>query len=215
MTRPRPSRASKGEQTSARIRQTALDLFSRLGFERVTMADIAAAAGVSQPALHYHFQDKAQLWRAAMLDLAEVIAAEMRMLASAVDAPRVARIRMAVRVFLRVSWDHPALGRIIALEGMAGGERLEWLDANVTGAVNRTMVMLVQDAIDHGVLKPFPAAQIVATIQAAAIGVINLAPMMKVTFGVDAASPKARAAHEEMIVHAVLGGLLTPEAAAL
>lgn len=210
----RPRRASKGEQTSARIRETALDLFSRLGFERVTMADIAAAAGVSQPTLHYHFDDKAQLWRAAMLDLAQVIHGEMRLLAAAVDAPRLVRIRMAVRVFLRVSWEHPALGRIIALEGMAGGERLEWLDANVTGAVNRTMVVLVQDSIDHGILKPFPAAQIVATIQAAAIGVINLAPMMRVTFGVDAASPEARAAHEDMIVHAVLGGLLTPEAAA-
>jgi TetR/AcrR family transcriptional regulator len=53
----------------------------------------------------------------------------------------------------------------------------------------------------------------VATIQAAAIGVINLAPMMKTTFGVDVSSPQARAAHEDMIVQAVLGGLLTPEAA--
>lgn len=214
MVMARPPRASKGEQTSARIRETALDLFSRLGFERVTMADIAAAAGVSQPTLHYHFQDKAQLWRAAMLDLAAMIRAEMRMLASAVDAPRLARIRMAVRVFLRVSWEHPALGRIIALEGMAGGERLEWLDANVMGDINRTMVVLVQDAIDHNILKPYPAAQIVATIQAAAISIINLAPMMKTTFGVDAGSPEARATHEDMIVHAVLGGLLTPEAAA-
>ena len=36
----------KGERTAARIREVALDQFSRLGFERVTMAGIAHAAGV-------------------------------------------------------------------------------------------------------------------------------------------------------------------------
>lgn len=208
MVMPKPRRASKGEQTSARIRETALDLFSRFGFERVTMADIAAAAGVSQPALHYHFLDKAQLWQAAMLDLRDILRVEARMLEAAVDVSPVARIRMAVRIFLRVSWDHPALGRIIALEGMAGGERLEWLDAHVTGDINRLMVTLTQQAVDAGVLKPFPAAQLVATIQAAAIGIINLTPMMAVTFGVDTGSPVVRAAHEEMVINGVLAGVL-------
>lgn len=202
------SAAGKGSRTAATIREVALDLFSRLGFERVTMAEIATAAGVSQPTLHYHFQDKVQLWQAAMLDLRDILRVEARMLEAAVDASPVARIRMAVRIFLRVSWDHPALGRIIALEGMAGGERLEWLDSHVTGDINRLMVTLTQQAIDAGVLKPFPAAQLVATIQAASIGIINLTPMMAVTFGVDTDDPAVRAAHEEMVINGVLAGVL-------
>ena len=63
----------KGGRTAARIRDVALEMFSRLGFERVMMAGIAAGAGVSQATLHYHFQDKAQLWRAAMLHLSALI----------------------------------------------------------------------------------------------------------------------------------------------
>ena len=34
--------ARKGPQTAIRIREAALELFSRLGFERATMAEIAA-----------------------------------------------------------------------------------------------------------------------------------------------------------------------------
>jgi len=199
----------KGERTAARIRAAALELFSRLGFERTTMADIAAEAGVSQPALHYHFQDKAQLWRAAMLDLRAVILEEERLMEAASDARPLDQLRIALRLFLRVSRAHPALGRIVALEGMAGGERLEWLNANLTGPRNHRLARLARAAIEAGVLRPFPPEQLVITLQTAAVGVINLAPLMRTTFGVDVAEPAAVAAHEDMIIDGLLGGLTT------
>jgi len=201
--------AGKGERTAARIRAAALDLFSRLGFERTTMGDIAAAAGVSQPALHYHFQDKAQLWRAAMLGLRAVIAEEERLLDAAADASPLAQLRMALRLFLRISWKHPALGRIVALEGMAGGERLDWLEANLLGPRNHRLVELVAAAIAAGELKPFPPEQVVITLQAAGAGVINLAPLMRASFGLDPSDPDMREAHERLILDALLDGLIT------
>lgn len=202
--------ARKGPQTAARIREAALELFSRLGFERATMAEIAAEAGVSQATLHYHFADKDQLWRAAMLQLRAVISEEERLLEAAADAPPEAQLRMAMRLFLRISWNHPALGRIVALEGMAGGERLDWLDAHLIGPRNRRLAELAQAAIDSGALKPFPAATMIITLQAAGAGVINLAPMMRKSFGLDPSEPAAREAHERLIIDALLGGLLTP-----
>lgn len=201
--------ARKGAQTATRIRDAALELFSRLGFERATMAEIAAEAGVSQATLHYHFDDKDQLWRASMLQLRAVIAEEERLLEAAIDAPPVAQLRMAMRLFLRISWKHPALGRIVALEGMAGGERLDWLDAHLIGPRNRRLAELAQAAIDSGALKPFPAALMIVTLQAAGAGAINLAPMMRKSFGVDPSAPAAREAHEALILDALLGGLLT------
>jgi TetR/AcrR family transcriptional regulator len=198
----------KGERTAQRIRETALDQFSRLGFERVTMAGIAQAAGVSQATLHYHFDDKDQLWRAAMLELSAVIAEEERMMSAARDASPLGQLRMAMRLFIALSWRHPALGRIVALEGMAGGERLDWLVANLTGARNRRLVKLARAAVEAGELKPYPPEQIVITLQAAAVGVINLAPLMRAGFGLDADSPEGRAAHEHLILDALLGGLI-------
>lgn len=200
---------TKGEATAARIREVALDQFSRLGFERVTMSGIAAAARVSQPALHYHFEDKAHLWRSAMLGLRAVIQEEERLIEAASDAPPLTQLRVAMRLFMQISWKHPALGRIVALEGMAGGERLAWLDRHLLGSRNRRLAAIVAEAVAAGDLSPYPPEQIVVTLQAAAAGVINLAPLLRTTFDCDVTEPDARAVHDEMILEAVLGGFLT------
>jgi AcrR family transcriptional regulator len=202
------SQPGKGERTAQRIRDVALDLFSRLGFERVTMAGIAAAAGVSQANLHYHFVDKDQLWLSAMRELSAVIREEARMHDAVSELPPLDRLRHAMRNFIAVSRRHPALGRIVALEGMAGGERLAWLDEHLIGRRNRWLVRVVADAIADGVLKPFPPELVVVTLQTAAVGVINLAPLMRAGFGVDPDTSAARAAHEELIVDALLSGLI-------
>lgn len=198
----------KGERTAARIREVALDQFSRLGFERVTLAGIAEAAEVSQPTLHYHFQDKDHLWRSAMLELSAVIRDEERLLKAARDASPLTQLRMAMRMFLEVSWRHPALGRIIALEGMAGGERLAWLNENLTGARNRRLAELARRAMAAGELKPFPPELLVVTVQAAAVGAVNLAPLLRSEFGYEPDTPEGRNAHEDLILNALMQGLV-------
>ena len=199
----------KGERTAARIREVALDQFSRLGFERVTMAGIAQAAMVSQPTLHHHFGDKDQLWRSAMLALSAVIAEEERLMAAARDAPAIVQLRMAMRLFLQISWKHPALGRIVALEGMAGGERLEWLNTHLLGRRNRRLVDLARTAIADGDLKPFRPEQLVVSLQAGAVGIVNLRPLMQANFGIDPDTPEGRAEHEALVLDGLMAGLLT------
>ena len=201
---------SKGERTAARILDVALEQFSRLGFERVTLGGIAAEAGISQASLHYHFTDKADLWRSAMLQLREVIEQEERLLGAAVDASPLGQLRMAMRLFIRISWDHPALGRIVMLEGMAGGERLEWLENILLGPRNKRLARLVAAAIAAGELRPLPPGQIVVALQAAGASPLNLAPLMQLSFGIDATSSQTREMQETMIVDAFLAGLTLP-----
>lgn len=49
---------SRGAQTRERIINVALKLFGQLGYERVSMRDIAAKAEVSATVLHYYFEGK-------------------------------------------------------------------------------------------------------------------------------------------------------------
>lgn len=65
---PRPARRasrradeSKGESTRRHILAVALAQFRRHGFEKTTMRDIAAAAGVALGATYYHFPSKDSL----------------------------------------------------------------------------------------------------------------------------------------------------------
>src|SRR5260370_35338045 len=49
-----------------RILSIALQVFAERGFEGATTVEIARRAQVSQPLVHYHFDSKEELWRAAV-----------------------------------------------------------------------------------------------------------------------------------------------------
>jgi AcrR family transcriptional regulator len=61
-----PGAPRERERSRRRIVEEAWDLFSQHGYERVRMADIAKAAEVSAPALHYHFTGKWEIFAEAM-----------------------------------------------------------------------------------------------------------------------------------------------------
>jgi len=48
------------------ILDLAIELFSTYGFDSVSTPQIAKAAGVSQPTIHYHFGNKLELWKTAV-----------------------------------------------------------------------------------------------------------------------------------------------------
>jgi AcrR family transcriptional regulator len=56
-----PSRSPKGERTRARILDSATELFSRSGFNAVSLRDIAAHAGLTHVGLLHHFPGKESL----------------------------------------------------------------------------------------------------------------------------------------------------------
>jgi AcrR family transcriptional regulator len=60
------TKGSDGTKTKERIRQKALELITRHGFEALTMRQLAAAAGLQVGALYYHFPDKQALLLALM-----------------------------------------------------------------------------------------------------------------------------------------------------
>lgn len=74
LRRPRAGGRKAGgdpDATRRAIFQAAADLFSRRGFDGVTIGDIAKDAGVNRAMLYYHFRDKLALYReivCAMLD---------------------------------------------------------------------------------------------------------------------------------------------------
>ncbi|MDY0041375.1 MAG: TetR family transcriptional regulator [Desulforhabdus sp.] len=61
----------EAEQTRQDILRAAFDIFSRKGFMRTTLSNVASAAGVTRGAIYWHFKDKLDLF----LALAEEIEA--------------------------------------------------------------------------------------------------------------------------------------------
>ncbi|WP_198663691.1 TetR/AcrR family transcriptional regulator [Jiangella endophytica] len=50
-----------GADTAGNIREVALDLFSRQGYERSTLREIADALGITKAAVYYHYRTKVEI----------------------------------------------------------------------------------------------------------------------------------------------------------
>lgn len=50
-----------GADTAGNIREVALDLFSREGYERSTLREIADALGITKAAVYYHYRTKVEI----------------------------------------------------------------------------------------------------------------------------------------------------------
>lgn len=69
--RPRRTQAQRSEETRGRLMQATIDLLIERGYARLTTADIAKRAGVSNGARVHHFRTKEALVVAANKDLYE------------------------------------------------------------------------------------------------------------------------------------------------
>lgn len=56
--------AANGNNLEKKIIETAQQLFMKNGFAETNMSDIAAAAGINRPALHYYFRTKDKMYQA-------------------------------------------------------------------------------------------------------------------------------------------------------
>ena len=90
-----PTAASEGRvDRQGRILEAALDLLSRHGISGVNMRAVAREAGVSLGLVHYHYDDKMSLIRAALHRFEEQ---DLGFLESDTELPPVSRLRKALR----------------------------------------------------------------------------------------------------------------------
>ena len=118
----------RAEQTRSVILAAAIELFSSLGFDGVSLRTIEAHAGVQRGAVAYHFESKDALWRQAIDVVFEKFAAHFASLDSTLrDLAPDLRIRMAITAFVRFSAEVPELSRLMVQEGKQSSWRLDYI----------------------------------------------------------------------------------------
>lgn len=180
------------KRASARIVEVALDLFSRHGYDSVSTTQIADAAGVSQPTIHYHFKTKNALWRASIDELVQRIAGlDVPSLAvsKAPDVEPFSALRDYFYGLHVLSVEVPELGAILSLEGLVGGARLDWLAQAVAGESYDILIELIERCIAQGKIKNHSPHHILMILTGACTTYYNLAPLVQSAFGAD---PKKR-----------------------
>jgi len=126
--RPTPRRRARPAPAPDRILSAALAAFAARGFDGATTREIAAAAGVPQGLLTYHYASKQALWEAAADWVFGALAADLGSATEALrDVDPATRLRAVLKRFVRFSAAHPELHRFMVHEGSHDGPRLRWL----------------------------------------------------------------------------------------
>ena len=176
-----------------RIVDVALELFATHGYGSVSTTQIAKEAKISQPSIHYHYSNKDALWKAAVGELRRrVDAAGIKIFKDIplVEGDAYSELRAYCLALHKTHVDVPELGKIIFLEGQAGGKRLDWLMQEVFADTYDSMISQINECIKLGKIKSHRPHQILMILTGAAVTYYNLAPLVRSRFDRDALEEK-------------------------
>ena len=208
---PVAERSTSNEGGRERILAAALQAFAFRGYDGASTAEIARAAGVTQPLIHYHFASKEALWKAAvsaamaqtMQPLVDAAAA-----ADGVDGPE--RLRILIRRFVHITATAPELARIISYEGAQGGERLAWILRQPTSQGTASFLEELRRGMAEGWLRPLPPEHVGSALLAAAAYCFMVPASMRSLYDLDVTDPAVVAAHADTVAELFVRGL-TPD----
>lgn len=197
-SRPRARAPQKrAEQTRSALLEAAVELFSSLGFEGVSLRTLEAHAGVQRGAVTYHFGTKDALWRAAVDRVFERFAATFDPLEATLrDLTAEARLRAAIAAFVRFSAEVPELSRMMVQEGKHSSRRLEY----IVDRYVRPQLVWLREVVGF----PLDAHTYYAAIGAASV-VFDVEHECRRLFGVDPTSDAFIRVHAARVADMILG----------
>jgi AcrR family transcriptional regulator len=184
-------------------------MFAARGFDSVSTAEIAAATGVSQSVVLYHFTTKENLWREAMRHLFQQV--DVRALLDKdvyKDLDVVSRLKIALRRFVQTSARFPQIGGVLLREGVSGGERLDWLISEFLNTTYGAFFRLFEEGAAAGKLKRFDPPLLTIMVHSSAAMVFNLSPLTTTLLGKSPFDDDVVERQADMIVEVLLNGLL-------
>lgn len=125
----RPGRPLRSSVDAAHsIQVAALNVFAKNGFEGTSIMEIAKAAQVAKPLIHYHFESKEALWQAAVTMAHAALMNDMLLVQNQLAAQSPLKsIEIIAKKLIVFAASHPQFARIVVDETGKGGLRAEWL----------------------------------------------------------------------------------------
>jgi TetR/AcrR family transcriptional regulator len=142
--RPRPG-------SRDRLLLVAAAEFAARGFDGTTVDRIAARARLNKAMLYYHFDSKAALYRAILLDVFRGVAGAVAAAAAAGDPP--ARLRAFIRALAAETADRPHFPLMWLREIADGGRHLDREVVAELGRVLATLKAVLDDGVRQGAFR--------------------------------------------------------------
>ncbi|MEL7447023.1 MAG: TetR/AcrR family transcriptional regulator [Pseudomonadota bacterium] len=140
--RGRPRAAQTGGRED--IKKAALEEFAKTGFKGTSIDQIAGAAGVAKPLIHYHFKSKATLWQEAVGEAFDELRSEAMAFGAQLsrDSHEDALNDFAA-VMVKFNAEHRTLNQIALDEVRQGGARADWLRKTYLIPLNQLITFVI------------------------------------------------------------------------
>ena len=174
------------EDPRTRLEEVGIRVFAQYGYDAVSTGDIARAAGLTQPMVHYHFGSKEALWKAAMTRLMRSLGTRFPTNTPELkDLGPIDRLKVMIRRFILVSGYEPKLSQIILHESLSRSDRLDWLIEQYVRRGFGEFDDVFQAGIDAGLIKDLPLYAITNSIVNAASCTFCFAALVDKVYDVD------------------------------
>jgi AcrR family transcriptional regulator len=110
-----PRRRLPRSERRSRILSAALEVFAGVGYRDASMAELAAAAGVTAPVLYQHFASKQDLFLAVLRHQASLLAVAIGDAADPTSAPLEPRVVKTASAVLSFVADRPQAWRLLRM----------------------------------------------------------------------------------------------------
>lgn len=198
-------RQQRLQNTGKAILASALDHFSRRGFEGASLRDIAEDAGVRHGMIRHIYQTKEELWRQSIAFLFDRMEREMPASLS-VSEPKggVAGFKAFIRWYVGYCARHPEHARLMVQLSILEGPELEWTAERYIGEGYRWYEPVVERLRESGHLPAVDPLSISLMLTAACQMPYLLAPEIKAVAGRDVHAPAEIEAHAEAVIRVFL-----------
>jgi AcrR family transcriptional regulator len=193
--------------TQQKLLDAAIEAFSENGFKGTSTRDIADRARVHHPLITYHFKNKGELWRAAANRIfREFNISLVKAMAEVPETDPKARAEAFIRTYVKHSFGHPALHKIIMQESSYPSDRLDWLVSNHLKPLYDMVASQLVKLQELGIAPPGNTALLYNMIRVSAGGLLALGLEIKGTSNVNFDDPAQREELAEMIIRTFLPG---------
>lgn len=159
------------QSTRPQLLASALEVLEEHGLEGLSMRAVADRAGVSAPALYWHFADKEALVREVAREVSGTL--KTRMLEASTAPTSETRLRRTLEVFRAFAVSHPSYFHMLFVRPPTT-KRGEVRDGGATVAILQLLVDRVGDCMRDGSLAKGDAQSVATSLAALAQGLVVL-----------------------------------------
>ena len=160
-------RTRRGPHTRKQILDASLRLFSKRGFARTTVRDIAHEAGITDAAIYYHFQSKREVLE-ALVEERGFVAGLQQLERASTDFPLQETLLWMARGAINIMDDNRDFLRLIIMEGLGGDEAALEQYRHLTDMWESALTAVLERYVEKGELPsgapPVLARQIIYLI---------------------------------------------------